>query len=244
VARHFSARYVVEPSTGLSYARNRGLAESNTDIVAYVDDDAVPDQNWLGFLLEPFRDPKVAAVTGKIVTPETSAHDITQESPRFVSDKDSHWFEMATFGGLGLGSNMALRRDACSGWTAFDVRLGRGAPFQIAEENYAFASLLSLGYTAVYLPKAIVTHPSLHRRSIELEARNSFAYWLLLFSEFPARRLDLLRFLFRRLMRKGLEWPRDSQDPGDIVNSGWRVQFKAGLSALLLFLRTKKPKGR
>ena len=137
---------------------------------------------------------------------------------------------------------MALRRTACADWPTFDERLGRGAPFEIAEENYAFASILCLGYTAVYTPAAIVRHPSLHRRSIIQETRNSIAYWLLLFSEFPARRLDLLRFVLRRLRRERLDWPRDSQDPGDIINSGWRVQIKAAMSALLLFLRTKKPK--
>jgi glycosyltransferase involved in cell wall biosynthesis len=240
IARHFSARYIVEPNTGLSHARNRGLAESESDIVAYLDDDAIPDPNWLRFLLAPFEDANVAAATGRILTPESDCSK--KEPPRYLSNKDSHWFEIATFGGLGLGSNMALRRAACNGWTAFDERLGRGAPFQIAEENYAFARLLSLGYKAVYLPAAIVLHPSLHRRSIEQEARNSFVYWLLLFSEFPARRFDLLRFLFRRLARKHLEWSRDSVDPGEIITSDWLVLLKAGLSALFLFLRTKKPK--
>ena len=240
IARHFSARYIVEPNTGLSHARNRGLAESESDIVAYLDDDAIPDPNWLRFLLAPFEDANVAVATGRILTPESDCSK--KEPPRYLSNKDSHWFEIAAFGGLGLGSNMALRRAACNGWTAFDERLGRGAPFQIAEENYAFASLLSLGYKAAYLPAAIVLHPSLHRRSIEQEARDSFVYWLLLFSEFPARRLDLLRFLFHRLRRRRLEWPRDSQNSEDIISSGWRVQLKAGLSALFLFLRTKKPK--
>ena len=164
------------------------------------------------------------------------------QEARSVSRKNPHWFEIATFGGLGHGCNMALRRAACADWTAFDERLGRGAPFQIAEENYAFASLLSHGHTAVYLPSAIVTHAPHTHRSVDQAARNSFGYWLLLFSEFPARRFDLLRFLFRRLRHKPLEWPRDSQDPGDIITSGWRVQIKAGFSALLLFLRTKKPK--
>ncbi len=162
--------------------------------------------------------------------------------PRSVSKKDPHWFEIATFGGVGRGSNMALRKSACAGWATFDERLGRGAPFHIAEENYAFACLLSHGYAAAYRPAAIVFHPPRKRLSIEQQARNSFAYWLLLFSEFPARRSDLVRFLFRRLRRKPLEWPRDSQDPGDIIASGWLVQFKASLSALALFLRTKRPK--
>ena len=64
IARSFSARYIVEPTTGLSHARNRGLAESKTDIVAYIDDDAAPNQDWLGLLLGPFEDSQVAVVTG------------------------------------------------------------------------------------------------------------------------------------------------------------------------------------
>ena len=241
IARSFSARYAIEPNKGLSYARNRGLAESSTDIVAYIDDDAIPNPDWLGLLLGPFADQHVAAVTGRTITPQSRIGDSLQEEPRYVSDKNPHWFEIATFGGLGLGNNMALRRTVCTGWTVFDERLGRGAPFHIAEETYAFACLLSRGHTVVYLPVAAVTHPPLKRSSIDQEARYSFAYWLLLFSEFPARRFDLLRFLTRRLMRKRLEWPRDSQDPGDIITSGLRVQVKAGFSGLLLFLRTKKP---
>jgi glycosyltransferase involved in cell wall biosynthesis len=241
VARKFSARYTIEPTAGLSYARNRGLAESRTDIVAFVDDDAVPDPDWLRVLLQPFEDPNVAAVTGKILIAGARNAGSPQESPLFINNKDERWFEIVTFGGLGRGSNMALRRTACAGWTAFDERLGRGAPFPIAEENYAFASLLSLGYTAVNLPKAIVVHAPRRQRMVDQEARNSFAYWLLLFSEFPERRFDLLRFLVRRLRREPLGWPRDSPDPGDIITSGRWTHFKAGFNALLLFLRTKRP---
>ena len=60
---------------------------------------------------------------------------------------------------------------------------------------------------------------------------------MLMFSEFPGRRLDLLRFLFRRMRRKPLTWPRDAPDPGEIITSGWRVLLAASLSAVLLFFR-------
>jgi len=239
VARSFAARYVVEPKSGLSRARNRGLAESTSDIVAFIDDDSVPTQNWLELILQPFEDPQVAAVTGRVVTPESKPVDCT---PRIVSRASPHWFEMATYGGLGRGSNMSFRKSSCAGLTAFDERLGRGAPFQIAEENYAFASLLSRGFTAVYLPSATVMHPSRRYWPTEEKARNSFGYWLLLFSEFPERRKDLLHFLIRRLRREPLAWPRESPDPGEIITSGWWMQMKAGISALLLFLRTRRPK--
>lgn len=242
VAREFAAAYTFEPIQGLSRARNRGMSMSNSEIVVYMDDDATPDVRWLGTLLEPFEDPKVAAVAGRIVTPQSPAEDGTSHEARLLGSKDPKWFEIVSFGGFGLGSNMAFRRKACVGQRVFDERLGRGAPFQIAEENYAFALLLSHGHTAVFLPDAIVFHPSMKPLRIAAEARNRIAYWMLLFSEFPDRRLELLRFLFRRIRRRPLTWPRDSPDPGEIVTSGWRVLLTASLSATFLFFRTRKPK--
>ena len=159
---------------------------------------------------------------------------------RRVDNQTPQWFEITTFGGMGMGSNMALRRSACEGLVMFDERLGRGAPFQIGEESYCFARLLSLGYSAVYLPSAVVYHPPLHRDTIPNEARNSITYWLLLFSEFPEQRMNLIRFVLRRLRRKPLEWPREPQGPGDIVSSGWRVLLTAAIRGLWRFVRNSK----
>lgn len=242
-AREFAARYIVEATPGLSRARNRGLAECNSEIVAFLDDDALPDEHWLAFLLDPFADPNVAAVTGETVAPGADAVDRHQEAVRSLSNKDPQWFEIATFGGLGLGTNMALRKAACAGWKVFDERLGRGAPFRIAEESHAFASLISLGYRAVHNPAAIVVHPS-KPISIEQEASSSIAYWLLLFFEFPGHRLDLFRFLFRRLRQKPLTWPRNPQAAGEIITSGWRVRLKASLAGTLLYLRSRRSKSK
>jgi glycosyltransferase involved in cell wall biosynthesis len=239
-ACQYSARYIVEPVPGLSRARNRGLAECDTDIVAFLDDDAIPAKEWLGSLIVPFQDEKIAASTGKVVAPAGDIRPHPIESPRRLTSQDDHWFERATFGGMGIGCNMALRRSACAGWTVFDERLGRGAPFHIGEETYAFAGLLSRGFAAIYLPDAIVFHPPHKRYPIEFEARNSFAYWLLLFASFPGQRMNLLRFILRRMRRQPLKWPRDTQEPGDIVSSNWRVLFKAALRGAWLFLRTPR----
>ena len=242
-ALEFGARYTVEANPGLSRARNRGLAESNSEIIAFLDDDAVPDEHWLGFLTEPFEDPTVAAVTGDTIPPGAETGSNSPEPVRFLSNKDRQWFEIATFGGLGLGTNMALRKAACKGWKVFDERLGRGAPFRIAEESHAFASLLSHGHRAVHNPAAIVFHPSkpIH---IEQEAASAIAYWLLLFFEFPGHRMDMLRFLFRRLRQKPLTWPRDPQAPGELMTSGWRIRLKASVSGALLYFSAKRAKDK
>jgi glycosyltransferase involved in cell wall biosynthesis len=144
VARDFHADYVIESKPGLSRARNRGLAECNTEIIAFLDDDVIPEPDWLKLLLSPFAEQETGASTGRVITPD-SIPASSDELARTLSNHDHHWFEIATFGGLGLGANMAFRRQACADHNFFDERLGRGAPFEIGEESYAFASLLTRG---------------------------------------------------------------------------------------------------
>ena len=241
IARESGARYVVEPTPGLSRARNRGLAESHSEIVAYVDDDAIPTSRWLEPLVEPFADPSVAAVTGETV-PSVSDTTLRNLRPRRrLCNQDQYWFEIAAFGGLGIGANMALRKSACIGWKVFNERLGRGAPFRIGEESHAFASLIARGYSVVHAPAATVVHP-FKQIKVAQEAMSSVAYWLLLFSEFPSNRLDLIQFLVKRLRRKRLPWPRVPQEAGEIINSAWRVHLHAALAGILLFLRNPKPR--
>src|SRR5258706_7531846 len=62
-----TVRVVDEPRLGLSVARNRGLAEARGDVVAYLDDDAIPRPGWLAGITRPYDDPAVAAVGGRIV---------------------------------------------------------------------------------------------------------------------------------------------------------------------------------
>lgn len=237
IALQYGARYLLEPVPGLSRARNRGWAEAQSDIVAYVDDDAVVGSHWLEALLKPFSDLQVAVVTGETVGSPDQVEENRNVPTRYVSKEDPMWFEMATFGGLGFGTNMAMRRNSCPNSHPFDERLGRGAPIYIAEESYAFATLLARGYRAAHVYEATVVHPEKPFK-VEEAAAASLAYWLTLFADFPAHRLDLLRFLGKRLFRKKLSWPRSPTEPGDIISSNWRTYVKAALTGVLLFLRS------
>lgn len=239
-ARAYGVRYLVERGPGLSYARNRGLAESSSEIVLYIDDDAVPEEDWLGQIVAPFVDPQMAMVSGE-VEPEGWKRD--RSAPiRLLSRDDPQWFEIATFGGLGMGTSMALRKSVCSVWKGFDTRLGRGATIRIGEESEAAAALVALGYRAAMAPAAIVRHPlkPIDRKNLVHEAANSIAYWLVLLSEFPGHRIDLIRFLYRRLRGKSLSWPRDPQTPGEFVTSGWRIRLKAAIAGVRLYLHSRK----
>lgn len=239
IAQESRARYVIEPVRGLSRARNRGINECHTDLIVFLDDDVVPESDWLAHLMAPFSDAETGATSGNVITPDSQLTG-DPEQPRSVNRQNPRWVEIAAFGGLGFGANMAFRRSALPLGHFFDERLGRGAPLEIGEESYAFVWLISRGYRVVFIPVAVVHHPRLRRIAVDLEARNSFAYLLLLLTEFPGQRIDLIRFLFRRLRGKPLDWPRDSPEPGDIVSSRWPVLLVAAVKGLMLFIRTPK----
>lgn len=244
LARLFGARYIVERGSGLSVARNRGMAESRCDIVAYLDDDCIPETDWLEHLLQPFCDKQVAVTAGEIV--RFMNRKIPLESlrgepaaMRYVSRETPRWFEIATFGGIGSGGNMAFRRRACHNRDLFDERLGRGAPLHIAEENCAFAELLAAGHAAVRIPAACVYHP-LRQRDAAQETRSAIAYWLLLFSRFPQNRMDMLNFLLRRAFGRPLTWRGRIRTEDGIVSSGWTVKLKGIIGGVALFLHARK----
>src|SRR5438046_1970343 len=51
---------------GLAETRNGGVAAASGAVVAFLDDDAVADREWLERLVEPYADPRVLGVGGSI----------------------------------------------------------------------------------------------------------------------------------------------------------------------------------
>ncbi len=65
-AQGFAVKTVVFDEPNISAARNFGIAQAGGDVVAFIDDDAVPEPTWLSRLSAPFADAQVIAATGFI----------------------------------------------------------------------------------------------------------------------------------------------------------------------------------
>jgi cellulose synthase/poly-beta-1,6-N-acetylglucosamine synthase-like glycosyltransferase len=254
VAERWGSRYIVEPVVGLSRARNRGARECNAEVVAYLDDDAIPDPEWLSAIVREFKDPQVMVVTGQTLPlrVETEAErlfaalggfDIADQERRVLDRQCPDWFELASFGGIGNGGNMAFRRSAFDLWPGFDERLGAGTSLSGGEEHHAFFALIDRGYRVVYTPLAVVRHP--YPRTLpELRARYlktlaaATGYITFLFFEEPRYRWATAKYVAQAL--RGTRRPWRKQPPGQRprVVPGWR-KLSAYLSGPLLYARTR-----
>ena len=251
VAIRWGARYLVEPVQGVSRARNRGARSGDAEIIAFLDDDAVPEPGWLRMLAKEFRDPQVMVVGGRI-----SPLDPKNEEERLISLADGHdggvqrrrvdrqtpyWFELSNFGALGNTTNMAFRRSAFDVWKGFDERIGYGTRLAGSADHNAIFSLVELGYRAVYNPDAVVYHAG-SRTPDELRARRLRAfstlsgYMVLLLLEHPQYWRSLVRYLWRSLTGAPKPWLKDTPKHSVRVLPHWR-EFLAFLRGPLLYAR-------
>jgi hypothetical protein len=64
-----SVSYVIEQTPGIAAARNRALDESVAErLLVFIDDDEVPQPNWLAALLDTWASTQASAVMGRVVS--------------------------------------------------------------------------------------------------------------------------------------------------------------------------------
>ena len=156
-------RCVREPLPGLSRARNRGVAETEHELVAFVDDDAMPAPDWAGRLAAAFTDTDVGCAGG------TCRPAFEAERPRWLSDRLLQFSGITRFGAAArdaetsadypFGANIAFRRAALAEVGGFSERLGRiGASLLSGEEHAVMDDLRAAGWRIRLRPDAVVDH--------------------------------------------------------------------------------------
>lgn len=112
---------------GLSGARNTGVAQASGDVVAFLDDDAYADRNWLKLLSAPMSDEDVVGVGGWVVP------NWPGERPPWFPDTFL-WVLGCSYSGLPdnhqeirnpIGASMAMRRRLFEEVGGFSSGLGR-----------------------------------------------------------------------------------------------------------------------
>src|SRR5262245_20169551 len=161
IAREYGFRLISTENRGLSRARNTGLEAAAGEIVAYIDDDAYPDEDWLTYLAATFASTSHIGVGGPNLPPPGDGWvaDCVANAPGgpihvLISDEEAEHIP---------GCNMAFRKDALQAIGGFDPQ------FRTAGDDVDVCwRLQQAGGTLGFSPAALVWH---HRRN------SVRAYW-------------------------------------------------------------------
>jgi GT2 family glycosyltransferase len=149
---------------GLSGGKNTGVAVAQSDIVAFLDDDAVADPDWLKYFADSYHDPAVIGVGGLTVP-----HWKAPRPSWFPEEFD--WVVGCTYRGMPesrmpvrnlLGGNASFRREAFELAGGFQNGIGRSAgkrPLGCEETEFCIRlSQRSPGSVFLFDNRAMIWH--------------------------------------------------------------------------------------
>lgn len=159
-------RFAFEENQNLSHARNVGAALARSEIVAFMDDDAVAEPGWALALAETFGSAEsgTGCVGGAVkpIWPSTPPSWLTPTLAGYLSIVDWGGCQKELGPGEWLaGCNIAFNRQALLDIGGFRTDIGRtGNPLSLMsnEETFAWQALKRAGYKILYSPQAIVSH--------------------------------------------------------------------------------------
>ena len=175
-------RYLHEPRTGSSYARNTAIAAAKAPVIAWCDDDAEPQPGWLSALVAPIRAGIAEGTGGRVVLDQEVAR------PR--------WFDEAGIGGYVTSFHLADEERELTGrefvvtanaahatdWLrrigGFDASLGTMAGVNFGGDDVRVArTLRAAGARLRYVPDAVVVH-ELPRKRLRAGYLLRRAWWV------------------------------------------------------------------
>ncbi|HUN81956.1 MAG TPA: glycosyltransferase family 2 protein [Phycisphaerae bacterium] len=163
VARHpaLPMRWFLNATnSGANHSRNRGVAESRGEILAFIDSDCVARADWIEQIVKPFDDPEVAAVVGRIDDPPVrNIFELTHRGGNRIPGEGDP--------GRLVGCNMAVRRGPMVqvGWDEdrrFQAMIDIGVPDTATsggcDEEGIYLMLRAMGYKQRTAQGAVVLH--------------------------------------------------------------------------------------
>lgn len=167
-------KYFNEKNIGLSFARNRGWKEASAPYIAYIDDDAFADKDWVKNIAQFInRHPRICAFGGPF---DRFAHvSIPDWYPDdfYVFNLGSKTRPLVAFKEWLSGTNMIFKKSILKKYNGFNTSLGMaGSTVAYGEETNLQARLLKYEKLPIYYVPSIKVNHLLATEKINL-------YWLL-----------------------------------------------------------------
>jgi O-antigen biosynthesis protein len=167
IAAEFDVKLISTPNQGLSAARNLGASAAKGEIISYIDDDAIPDPDWLLYLANSFYHTSYAAVGGPNIAPNNVSfiancvdHSPGSPSHVLVTDMEAEHIP---------GCNFSIRK------TALDQLGGFDPQFRAAGDDVDLCwRIVDAGWKIGFNPGAMVLHH--RRRTIRSYWKQQFGY--------------------------------------------------------------------
>jgi O-antigen biosynthesis protein len=151
IAAGFDVRLVHTENQGLSAARNTGIGAATGDVVAFLDDDCVPDRHWLRYLAVALMDDEHAGVGGPNIPPSGSG--TLARAIACAPGGPMHVLVADTIAEHVPGCNMAFWKEALEAVEGFDPQ------FRIAGDDVDICwRLQQRGWTIGFCAAAMVWH--------------------------------------------------------------------------------------
>lgn len=166
VSKFNGFKFFLSEEAGASKQRNMGIKNATGEIVAFIDDDAIADKNWIAELAKHYEDKNVACVGGRIVP------KFLGEVPKILKDLPPGIFKgfigetlidseepIEISKPLLWASNLSFRKTIFDEVGYFDERLGRSSGNLAGGEEVEIQKrIIKNNLKIVYEPKAMVTH--------------------------------------------------------------------------------------
>lgn len=147
------------PYTNLSISRNMGIKISSGDIIAFIDDDAIPDKYWLDDIVSYYTDDTVGGVGGKVFGPGDDHFQFEKGYVDFWGDAEVHYTgddyndPKGTKFNMMLGTNCTFTKKALIDVGGFDEYYD-----YFHDESDLCLRVVQKGYKILNHPRAFIHH--------------------------------------------------------------------------------------
>lgn len=147
---HENIRLISIPNGGKANALNTGIAASSHDFLVCMDGDTIFEPTTIRLLMEPFADPRVGAVGGKVYTTSLGSFLGRMQALEYMIGQNIDKRALGTVNGINVVPGPV------GGWRKEAVIRAGGLPTEtLAEDQDLTMTVSKLGYLIAYQPRAL-----------------------------------------------------------------------------------------